>query len=164
MNNISKTETAYLEKMKNENYSNITSYDVDKLVSILNKVEPDVAKTLILQMPEAVRGIKEIEELSSSLLMKGIESSETGFKHSYEAHKSIIDACLTECHDAVDPEKKDLWYERASAEAVRIDEKDSEHQENIERSIAIGASIFGVGVLLVSGLFIGLSMINDSDE
>lgn len=45
--------------MKKDNFRGISKSNVMQLVSILDKVDPEVAKAIIAQMPEAVRGVVE---------------------------------------------------------------------------------------------------------
>ena len=74
MNNLTTSEKRALEFMQKDNFRGISKNNVMQLMSILDKVDPDVAKSLIAQMPEVVKGVVENEKAYAGVLTKGIES------------------------------------------------------------------------------------------
>ena len=68
MNNLSTAEKRALELMQKENFRGISKDNVMQLVSILHKVDPEVAKVIIAQMPEVVKGVVENEKAYASVL------------------------------------------------------------------------------------------------
>ena len=62
MNNLTTSEKRALEFMQKDNFRGISKNNVMQLMSILDKVDPEVAKSLIAQMPEVVKGVVENEK------------------------------------------------------------------------------------------------------
>lgn len=77
MNALSIAEKKALELMQKDNFRGISKDNVMQLMSILDKVDPEVAKSIIAQLPEAIRGSVELEKAYSTALTKGMESIRT---------------------------------------------------------------------------------------
>jgi hypothetical protein len=65
MNALSIAEKKALELMQKDNFRGISKDNVMQLMSILDKVDPEVAKNIIAQLPEAIRGSVELEKACS---------------------------------------------------------------------------------------------------
>ena len=70
MNALSIAEKKALELMQKDNFRGISKDNVMQLMSILDKVDPEVAKSIIAQLPEAIRGSVELEKAYSSQMSK----------------------------------------------------------------------------------------------
>ena len=92
MESLSKAEKRALDLMKKESFRGISKDNVMQLVSILDKVDPEVAKAIILQMPEVVRGVVENEIAYANVLEKGIESCNTSTNSCFQTEDEIVKA------------------------------------------------------------------------
>ena len=156
MENLSVAERRALELMKKENFRGISKDNVMQLVSILDKVDPEVAKTLIAQMPEVVRGVVENEKAYSAVLVKGIESADTNTASCFQTEDSIIGALQNEVgKDGVTFEQKQYYFERMEEAAIRKEKKDTEHKEMILSILKYGGEALAIGLIITAGIFIG---------
>ena len=90
MNALSIAEKKALELMQKDNFRGISKDNVLQLMSILDKVDPEVAKSIIAQLPEAIRGSVELERAYSNVLTKGMESIESTAVTCFETEDDII--------------------------------------------------------------------------
>lgn len=156
MNHLTQTEKKALELMQKENFRGISKENVVQLVSILDKVDPAVAKELIAQMPEMIRGIVETEKSYSNLLSKGMESCEKITSSCYETEDSIISSLQREIdREGTTFEQKQYYYEKMEAAAQRKENKDTEHKNLVLTILKYGGQALVFGICVGAGLFLG---------
>ena len=156
MNHLTQTEKKALELMQKENFRGISKDNVVQLVSILDKVDPTVAKDLIAQMPGMIRGIVETEKGYADLLGKGIESCERITSSCYETEDSIISSLQREIErEGTTFEQKQYYYEKMEAAVQRKESKDAEHKNLVVTILKYGGQALVFGICIGAGLFLG---------
>lgn len=156
MNHLTQTEKKALKLMKKENFRGISKDNVVQLISILDKVDPSVAKELISQMPEMIRGMVEIEKNYCGLLTKGIESCEKSTFSCYETEDHIISSLQHEVErEGTTFEEKKYYYEKMEAAAQRKEIKDTEQKNQILTILKYGGQALLLGLCVGTGLFLG---------
>ena len=156
MNNLSTAEKRALELMQKDNFRGISKDNVMQLVSILDKVDPEVAKAIIAQMPEVVKGVVENEKAYASVLTKGIESCDTSTSSCFQTEDDIVKALQKEI-DKEDTtfEQKQYYFEKMAEAAERKEGKDSEHKNMVLTILKYGGEALAVGLMITAGIFIG---------
>ena len=156
MNNLSTDEKRALDLMRKENFRGISKDNVMQLVSILDKVDPEVAKAIIAQMPEVVKGIIENEKAYASILSKGIESCNTSTHSCFQTEDDIV-KCLQKEIDKEDTtfEQKQYYFNKMAEAAERKEGKDTEHKNMILTFIKYGGEALARGLIFTAGVFIG---------
>ena len=148
MNALSIAEKKALELMQKDNFRGISKDNVMQLMSILDKVDPEVAKSIIAQLPEAIRGSVELEKAYSTALTKGMESIESTASSCFQTEDEIIKFLKKEVErEDTTFEQKQFYYEKMEAAAIRKESKETEHRDTILTILRYGgeALLFGLG-------------------
>ena len=156
MNALSIAEKKALELMQKDNFRGISKDNVMQLKSILDKVDPEVAKSIIAQLPEAIRGSVELEKAYSTALTKGMESIESTASSCFQTEDEIIQSLKKEVErEDTTFEQKQFYYEKMEAVAIRKESKETEHRDTILTILRYGgeALLFGLG--FCACLFLG---------
>lgn len=155
MNSLTPNERHTLELLKKDNFRGVTKNNVTEVVSIFEKMDPEVAKTLIEQLPEAVKGMVEIERLYSDLLTKGVDSCYSTANSCFNTEDKIVDVLAEEAKKDIPFEQKQYYVDQMVGAAVRKEKKDTEHRDTLDKVFKYGgmALAFGAGVVLT--LFLG---------
>lgn len=156
MNALSITEKKTLELMQKDNFRGISKDNVMQLMSILDKVDPEVAKSIIAQLPEAIRGSVKLEKAYSTALTKGMESIESTASSCFQTEDEIIQSLKKEVErEDTTFEQKQFYYEKMEAAAIRKESKETEHRDTILTILRYGgeALLFGLG--FCACLFLG---------
>ena len=156
MNALSIAEKKALELMQKDNFRGISKDNVMQLMSILDKVDPEVAKSIIAQLPEAIRGSVELEKAYSAALAKGMESIESTASSCFQTEDGIIQSLKKEVErEDTTFEQKQFYYEKMEAAAIRKESKETEHRDTILTILRYGgeALLFGLG--FCACLFLG---------
>ncbi len=142
--------------MQKENFRGISKDNVMQLVSILDKVDPEVAKAIIAQMPEVVRGMVENEKAYAGVLTKGIESCDMSTSSCFQTEDDIVKALQKEI-DKEDTtfEQKKYYFEKMAEAAERKEHKDTEHKNILMNLVKFGGQFFVIGLIITAGIFIG---------
>ena len=156
MNNLSTDEKRVLDLMKKDNFRGISKDNVMQLVSILDKVDPEVAKAIIAQMPEVVRGVVENERAYAGVLEKGIESCNTSTSSCFQTEDEIVKALQKEIDkEETTFEQKQYYFDKMAEAAERKEEKDTEHKNMVLTILKYGGEALAIGLLITAGVFIG---------
>lgn len=156
MNNLSTAEKRALELMKKDSFRGISKDNVMQLVSILDKVDPEVAKSLIAQMPEVVRGVVENERAYAGVLEKGIESCNSSITACFQTEDEIVKTLQKEIDkEGTTFEQKQYYFDKMSEAAERKEKKDTEHKEMILSILKYGGEALAIGLIITAGIFIG---------
>ena len=156
MNALSIAEKKALELMQKDNFRGISKDNVMQLMSILDKVDPEVAKSIIAQLPEAIHGSVELEKAYSTVLAKGLSSAESTILSCFETEDEIILSLKKELErEDTTFEQKQFYYEKMEAAVIRKESKDTEHRSTILTVLRYGgeALLFGLG--FCAFLFLG---------
>lgn len=156
MNNLTTSEKRALEFMQKDNFRGISKNNVMQLMSILDKVDPDVAKSLIAQMPEVVKGVVENEKAYAGVLTKGIESCDKSTSSCFQTEDDIVKALQKEIDKEDTPfEQKQYYFEKMAEAAERKEHKDTEHKNNILTILKYSGEALMIGLIITAGIFIG---------
>lgn len=156
MDNLIIAEKRVLDLMKKDNFRGISKDNVMQLVSILDKVDPEVAKTLIAQMPEVVKGVIENEKAYAGVLTKGIESCDVSTKSCFQTEDDIVKALQKEIDkEEATFEQKQYYFDRMAEAAERKERKDAEHKEIVMTILKYGGEALALGLIITAGIFIG---------
>lgn len=160
MNNLSTAEKRALELMQKDNFRGISKDNVLQLVSILDKVDPEVAKAIIAQMPEVLKGVIENEKVYAEVLTKGIESCNICTTACFHTEDEIVKSLQKEIDkEETSFEQKQYYFDKMAEAAERKARKDSEHKEMIMTILKYGGEALAVGLIITSGIFIGKAVI-----
>lgn len=155
MNKLTVSEKRALELMKKDNFRGISKDNVMSLVSILDKVDPEVAIALIDQMPEGIRGMVEMKKCYASLISRAIDSNSDSVSSCYYSEDKIIEAAAIEAKNAECFEEKQFYFGQMVNAAVRKENKDTEHRKTNETLIKYGTYALLIGAGIVAGMFLG---------
>ncbi len=155
-NSLSDPEKRALEIMKKDNFRGISKKNVMQFVSILDKVDPEVAKAIIAQMPEVVKGVVENEKAYAGILAKCTESCGKSTSSCFQTEDDIVKALQKEI-DKEDTtfEQKQYYFEKMEAAAERKEKKDSEHKNTILTIAKYGGQAIIMGLFISAGLYLG---------
>lgn len=155
MKSLTPKEAHTLELLKKDNFRGVTKDDAPDLVSVFEKLDPEVAKALIEQLPEAVKGMVEIEQFYSNLLSKGMDSCSTTTNSCFNTEDKIVDVLAEEVKKDIPFEQKQYFVDQMVGAASRKEKKDTEHRGTLDKIHKYGgmALAFGVGVILA--IFLG---------
>ena len=161
MENMTTREQRALNLMNKDNFRGISKDNVMHLVSILDKVNPEVAKDLIHQLPGMIQGITEDEKVFSNLLTKGIDSSDCCMDSCYNAEDEIIKTLQAEVDkEGTSFEQKQYYIDKMVEAAERKEIKDTEHKDFVMNIVKHGKEVVIIGLLLTAGIFIGRANIH----
>ena len=126
-----------------------------ELVSILDKLDPEVAKALIGTMPEAIKGMVEIEKLYSELLKKSMESCVATAESCFKTEDKIVETLAKEVEKDIPFEQKQYYVDQMVSAAERKEHKDTEHRSTMDKIMQYGGMALTLGFVLLVGLFLG---------
>ena len=154
MNNVSKEENRVLELMQKSNFRGISKENVMQLVSVLDKVDPEVAKALIAEIPKVVSGVVENEKAYAGVLTEGIKSCNDSISSCYKTEDDIVKSLQNEI-DKEDTtfEQKKYYFDRMAEAAERKEKKDTEHKNGILTILKYGGQALLVGIVFTTGFF-----------
>ena len=148
MKRLTSEELRTLESFQNDNYRGVTNGNVTNLVSILGKMEPEVAKTLIEQMPDAIRSMTEIANAYSQVIVTCIESSSNSVNSCYETEDSLINAFAQEMSKDIPIEDKKFFAGYIVDAAIRKEDKESEHRNSLFVFLGSLFGSLGIGAII----------------
>lgn len=156
MNNLTTAEKRALELMQKDNFRGISKNNVMQLVSILDKVDPEVAKSIIAQMPEVVKGVVENEKAYAGVLNRGIESCDMSTSSCFQTEDDIVNALQKEIDkEETTFEQKQYYFEKMAEAAERKENKDTEHKNIVLTILKYGGEALMMGLIFTAGIFIG---------
>lgn len=161
------SEQKVLKQLGIEDFRHLTKAKVINLASMLDKMDPEVAKKALEQFPEFSSTIKEMLIEFKNILDKGIASNNESTKAVYNTYNEII-ASLQKLleNDNLSFEERKYIIEQMKEIADKIDKKDSENKKWIACMLALaGGVIFGIAAHLASALGTNTNAnLIDSDE
>lgn len=130
--------------------------NVMQLVSILDKVDPEVAKSIIAQMPEVVKDVVENEKAYAGVLNRGIESCDMSTSSCFQTEDDIVNALQKEIDkEETTFEQKQYYFEKMAEAAERKENKDTEHKNLVLTILKYGGQALMLGLTITAGIFIG---------
>ena len=149
MNNLSAYEKRILNLMQKDNFRGLSKSNVMQLASILDKVDPEVAQSIVSQMPEVVKSYV-------SVFTKGIESINAGTFSCIQTEDDIIKFYQKEIvKDGIAFEERQYFTEKMENAIIRKEQKDIENKEMTLKILKLCT----IGVIATVSIFIGRTTI-----
>ena len=148
------TEQQVLKKLNIDDFRHLTKDKVIKMASMLDKMDPEVAKKAIEQFPEFASTAKELLVEYKSTIDKGMESNDKSVKSYYDVCNTIINSLKNELEkDNLSFEEKKYVIEQMKEIADKVDQKDTENKRFIGGMIlAFGTALVATAGILASTL------------
>lgn len=139
------TEQKVLKKLGIEDFRHLTKDKVVKMASMLDKMDPEVAKKAIEQFPNFSNTMKEILTEYKISLDKALESNDECVKSYYDSCDAIISACKKELEkDNLTFEQRREIIDQMILVARMKGEKDSENKKFIATLAVAGLTAIGM--------------------
>ena len=147
-------EKRALKKLGIDDFRHLTKANVVQLASMVDKMEPEVAKKALEQFPEFSDTVKTILLDYKELLNKAADSNNESLRASYKTYNSIILSLQTELEkDNISFDERKYIIEQMKDIAKAVDKKDSENKKWLAKMAMIaGATVVGVAAVLGSVL------------
>lgn len=164
------TEREVLNKLDIPDFRHMSKDKVMTFVSMLNSMEPEVAKKAIEQFPEFSRMTLEALQDYKGVMEKSIDANSVSSKQCFDIYNEIVSAlkkCL-ECPDLSFEEKK-YYIEQMKEIAQMSGAKDSENKSFLWKALGIGALAVivtvGAGITALGGnVDLNLPKINSKSD
>ena len=137
------TETQVLKKLNIEDFRYLTKDKVMTMATMLDKMDPEVAKKALEQFPSFASTMKEILAENKKTLDEGLRLNEEGVNAYYESCDAIITVCQKEL------QKENLSFEEKSfllGQMVEITKMKGEKNSEDKRFI-ISMSLIGLAAV-----------------
>ena len=148
------SEANVLKKLDIEDFRHITKDKVIKMASMLDKMDPEVAKKALEQFPEFAGTTKEILADYKKTLDKGIESNNESLTKVYDTYNAIIASLQKELEkEDLSFEQKKYIIEQMKDIADKVDKKDTENRKFIALMASLAsAAALGIVAVIASAL------------
>lgn len=148
------TEQKVLKKLGISDFRHLTKAKVINLASMLENMDPEVAKKALDQFPDFSKVSKELLLEFNDTLKKGLESNDKSMQNVYNVYNSIIISLQKELeNENLSFEQKKYIIEKMNDIADKIGKKDSENKKWLTvMSFIAGAAAVGITALLASTL------------
>lgn len=138
------TEKQVLKKLGIGDFRHLTKDKVVKMASMLDKMDPEVAKKALEQFPNFSNTMKEILVEYKMSLDKALDSNDESVKNYYNSCDVIISACERELEkDNLTFEQRREIVEQMILVARMKGEKDSENKKFIATLAVAGVAALG---------------------
>lgn len=145
------TEQKVLKKLDIQDFRHLTKDKVITMASMLDKMDPEVAKKALEQFPDFSKTIKEIVVGYKDTLDKGLESNKESVQSYYDLCKSIITTLQKQLEDEnLVFEDRKYIIDKMLEVSQMMGEKDSENK----KFIAIMATVSGIAISVVAGVLV----------
>ncbi len=153
---MSKTlsEKKVLKKLGIEDFRHLTKDKVMVMASMLDKMEPEVAKKALEQFPEFSGTMREVFKEYKISLDKGLEANDKSVISYYAACDAIISSCQKELErENLSFDEKQTIFDRMMEVANMKGAKDTENKKFIATMCMLGVSALGItGTVLLTAL------------
>ncbi|MBC2398741.1 MULTISPECIES: hypothetical protein [Clostridium] len=150
------TEREVLQQLNIPDFRHITKDKVMTFASMLQNMEPEVAKKALEQFPEFAKMTLELLKDYKGLMEKTLDENSASSKQCFNIYNEVVDAlksCLAK--DDLPFEEKKYYIEKMMEIAKMAESKDSENKGFNWRIIAAGTlavlTVVGVGASIIGG-------------
>lgn len=159
------SEEKVLKKLDIIDFRHLTKDKVIKMASMLDKMDPEVAKKALEQFPEFSRTVKEILTEYKKSLDKGLESNNESVKNVYNTYNAVIDALQKELrNDKLTFEQRQYIIEQMKEIAEKVDKKDTENKRFIAGMVTLASIVVGGTVAVLASVLGGNTQIEADDR
>lgn len=148
------SEQKVLKKLGIEDFRHLTKDKVITMASMLDRMDPEVAKKALEQFPEFAKTTKEMLAGYKDSLDKGMSSNEESVQAFYEINKARTESLQRELDkEGLSFEQKKYIMDEMKEIANQVDKKDTENKKFILGMATLGAGAFiGAMGILASAL------------
>lgn len=160
------TEQKVLRKLDIEDFRHLTKDKIITMASMLDKMDPEVAKKALEQFPEFSNTAKEMLVGYKDTLDKGLESNKESVQSYYNSCKSIIEVLQKQLEDEnLSFEERKYIIDKMLEVSKMMGEKDSENKNFIVKTLMVGGVVIvGVVGMLASTLGGNTKIETDDDK
>lgn len=156
MKYLSENEEKALSLLNRENFKGLSIKDVMSLMSVIDQVEPDVAKAIISHIPESVKCTIETEKGYMLLLTKALESGDQGTQKCIDEEDKMVQSIYNELKKPnIDFKEKQFYYDKIEQANIRRDKKDTEKKDFMRDVLKFGGEALAIGIVATTCLFMG---------
>lgn len=158
------SEAKVLKKLDIADFRHLTKDKVIKMASMLDKMDPEVAKKALEQFPEFANTTKEMLSEYKESLDKGLESNNESVKAVYDTYNAIIASLQKELeNENLTFEQKKYIIEQMKDVAEKVDKKDTENKRFIAGMAALATIVVGGTVAVLASVLGGNTQIESDD-
>lgn len=159
------TEQKVLKKLGIENFRYLTKDKVITMASMLDKMDPEVAKKAIEQFPNFSETMKEILHEYKESLDKALETNAESVKSFYDSCDTILCSLQKELEkDGLTFEEKKYIIDKMMEVNRMKGEKDSENKKFIATMGLLGTTAAIIGAVILSSTLGGNTKIEMQDN
>ena len=139
------TETQVLKKLNIEDFRHLTKDKVISMATMLDKMDPEVAKKALEQFPEFASTMRQILSDYKQSLDEGMRQNAEGVKSYYDTCDVIISSCQKELkQEDLSFEERRFILEQMVLVAKMKGEKNTEDKKFIVMMSVIGLTAIGL--------------------
>lgn len=155
MNNDEMNSDSIIEITDDASEKVCEDYDL-RIDSIWERVNPEVGKSLVSQIPHATRGVTDIYRQYTDFMKKEIDSLDGSLRDCTSAETLIIKDCSTLISRSdISVEDAKYFIDKAVESAKRIEMMDREHQQSLDSYRKYAAFGLFLGGAVIAGFFLG---------
>lgn len=159
------TEQKVLRKLNIEDFRHLTKDKVITMASMLDKMDPEVAKKALEQFPEFSNTAKEMLVGYKDTLDKGLESNKESVQSYYDSCKAIIEVLQKQLEDEnLSFEERKYIIDRLLEISKMMGEKDTENKKFIVTMAVVGAAAVGFVTAVLASSLGGNTKIETNDD
>ncbi len=151
------SEKKTLKKMNIPNFAAITEEKLPVLTELLPRMNPDVAKKALEQMPEFSKLSTHIVSTYKDLLIESYDETKDSAKAYFDSCSRILESLQQELDKKfLTPKRRDKIISQMIDVANMIDRKDTEIRHfTFKRDLSIGAILLAIPALFISVITFG---------
>lgn len=158
------TEQKVLRILNIENFRHLTKDKVITMASMLDKMDPEVAKKALEQFPEFSNTAKEMLSGYKDTLDKGLESNRESVQSYYDSCKFIIEGLQKQLDDEnLSFEERKYIIDKMFEISKMMGEKDSENKKFIVTMAVCGTLAVGIVTSVLASALGGNTKIETND-
>ena len=150
------SEQQVLRQLNIPSFRHITKDKVMTFASMLQNMDPDVAKKALEQFPEFAKMALQVMNEYKSVLYKTLEDNTESNKQCYEIYNTVLDT-LKSCVEKEDIsfDEKKYYLEKMMEVTKLADSKDTENKKFNWKLVSAGAfvviAVVGIGASILGG-------------
>lgn len=134
------------------------------MASMLDKMDPEVAKKAIEQFPEFSKTTKEMLKDYKELLDKGLVSNDESVTKVYDSYNAIITVLQKELeNEELTFDQKKYIIEQMKYIAEKVDKKDTENKKFLAGLAMLASFTFGFAIVGFASVLGGNTQIESND-
>lgn len=158
------SEEKVLKKLDIVDFRHLTKDKVIKMASMLDKMDPEVAKKALEQFPEFANTTKEMLTEHKESLDEGLESNNKSVKAVYDTYNAVITSLQKELEkENLTFEQKKYIIEQMKDVAEKVDKKDTENKRFIAGMATLAAIVVSSTVVVLASALGGNTQIKPDD-